>query len=87
MAIEYFGQPYWYTLTLEICNYIFAAIFFIEMILKLTALSRTYFTEAWNVFDFVIVWGSVMGISLKIIFKVQIGSIGEFLYLKIIIYR
>ena len=56
-----------YELTLEIINYIFALIFNLEAIIKLIGYDIKYFTSTWwNVFDFVIVIGTDIGIFMKI---------------------
>ena len=39
--------------------------FIAELMLKLTALGKTYFRSKWNRFDFLIVLGLVIGIILK----------------------
>ncbi len=55
-----------YEQVLEIFNYIFAAIFNIECVLKLIGLSYHYFTiSAWNRFDFFIVLGTNFGIVMN----------------------
>ena len=50
---------------LDIMNYVFAAIFNIEMILKLLAQGRNYFRSGWNVFDCFIVIGTNFGLLMK----------------------
>ena len=39
----------------NVCNYIFAVLYFVEMLLKLVAYGRYYFVDGWNVFDFCLV--------------------------------
>jgi len=54
------------TLTLfENLNYMFAAIFNIEMVLKLIGLGWQYFYSGWNVFDCIVVIGTDAGIILN----------------------
>lgn len=48
-------------------NVIFIVIFTTECILKTIALRRHYFSIGWNVFDFVVVILSILGVSGKII--------------------
>ena len=67
MALVYYRIDTTFLLSLEIINYFFAALFTIECILKLIALGRSYFSSKWNVFDFVIVIGTNMGIFLALI--------------------
>ncbi|XP_068561748.1 voltage-dependent T-type calcium channel subunit alpha-1I-like [Cebidichthys violaceus] len=55
MAIEHHNQPKELTDILRITNSIFTAVFVVEMVLKLMALTWTYFTDGQNLFDFGIV--------------------------------
>lgn len=48
-------QPKVLTDMLQISNIIFTAIFVVEMVLKLLALTWAYFRDRNNIFDFVIV--------------------------------
>ncbi|KAG7268417.1 hypothetical protein CRUP_028033, partial [Coryphaenoides rupestris] len=49
----------------DMLNVIFTVLFTVEMILKLMAFkAKGYFGDPWNVFDFVIVIGSVVDVSL-----------------------
>ena len=50
---------------LALFNSICSAVFIAELMLKLTALGKTYFRSKWNRFDFLIVLGLVIGIILK----------------------
>lgn len=56
----------------EYANIIFSIIFMLEAILKLTAYGWRYFRDLWNVFDFLIVIGSLIFIVLKYGFKVEL---------------
>lgn len=47
----------------DIVNYVCTSFFIIEALIKITALGRNYFHDGWNVFDFVIVVGSIIFIS------------------------
>ena len=67
MALVYYRIDPQFLLALEIINYFFAALFNIECILKLIALGRSYFSSKWNIFDFIIVIGTNMGIFLALI--------------------
>lgn len=55
MATEHHNQPEGLTLFLEYANYVFCAIFAMEMVLKQFALGWSYFEDKFNCFDFVIV--------------------------------
>ena len=50
----------------EQANYVFAAVFNVEMILKLLGLRKVYFYSYWNLFDMVIVVLTNLGILLKV---------------------
>eukprot|EP00947_MAST-08B_sp_MAST-8B-sp1_P003925 g3925.t1 len=65
MAMTYFGQSDDYSMFLDIANYVFAFIFTIECGLKLTALCHLYFKDPWNVFDFLIVAGTNIGLVVQ----------------------
>ncbi|XP_031167426.2 voltage-dependent T-type calcium channel subunit alpha-1H-like [Sander lucioperca] len=55
IAIEHNDQPKKMTDVLQICNIVFTIIFVVELVLKLLALTWTYFRDWNNIFDFVIV--------------------------------
>lgn len=65
MGMTYEGEPETYTNALLYINYIFTAVFIIEAIMKLIAFGTTYFKSSWNVFDFIIVLGSIVDILLS----------------------
>jgi hypothetical protein len=68
MMITYFGMPNDYTQTLAVANLIFAFIFTLEAILKLSVFGVWgYFQQAGNIFDFVIVVATAFGIFMDII--------------------
>lgn len=67
MALVHYRINATFLLVLEIINYFFAALFNIEFILKLIALGKAYFSSKWNIFDFIIVIGTNMGIFLALI--------------------
>lgn len=43
----------------------------IEAIIKLIGFGRSFFRENWNIFDFVIVLGSILLLMFKFIFKID----------------
>ena len=66
MALTYLGMSEAFIDFLTYANYAFAIIFFVEMCLKLLALGRAqYFRDEWNWFDFMIVWGTNIGLILE----------------------
>ena len=59
-------------MALKILNLIFTSIFTLEAILKLGAFfPKLYFTSWWNVFDFLVVSTSIVGIAME---SGQVGS-------------
>jgi hypothetical protein len=76
MCLRKAGMSPDYSMGLEVANYIFAAIFTIEMVLKLIGLgSKAYFNDSWNVFDFVVVWGTILGIVIKFTLNLPINKV------------
>ena len=59
---------------LDIINYVFAAIFTIEAILKIIALGKNYFCDGWNCFDFIIVSGTLISILIASVSNFDIGT-------------
>ena len=49
---------------LEIFNYAFMVIFTIEAILKIIAQRCDYFKDSWNLFDFVVVAGTIVILTI-----------------------
>ena len=67
MAMSYEGASENWNNFLEISNYIFTAIFFVEACLKLFAFGKSYFDTAWNRFDFFVVVSSLLDVGLKLV--------------------
>ncbi|CAG0896176.1 unnamed protein product [Darwinula stevensoni] len=66
LAMKFHKQPEAYTKALDSLNMVFTAIFTLEFILKLLAFRpKNYFGDAWNVFDFIIVLGSIIDIGVS----------------------
>ena len=65
MAMLYEGQTDGYAMTLDVINYIFTVIFTIEIILKLLGFGMSFWYEAWNIFDFTIVFCSYIDIAFS----------------------
>ena len=65
MGIEHYNQSRVITFTLEICNALFTTIFALECVVKIVGLRFMYFTAGWNVFDFVLVIASIVGIVME----------------------
>jgi len=62
LAGDYFGISDEITSLFSTLNIVFAAIFTVEMCIKLAGLRRVYFQSVWNIFDFFVTIGSDLGI-------------------------
>uniref|UniRef100_A0A8D8VKH5 Voltage-dependent L-type calcium channel subunit alpha n=1 Tax=Cacopsylla melanoneura TaxID=428564 RepID=A0A8D8VKH5_9HEMI len=63
LAMKFYRQPKFYTDILDNLNLFFTMVFALEFVFKLAAFRfKNYFSDAWNVFDFVIVMGSFIDI-------------------------
>ncbi|XP_003448283.1 calcium channel, voltage-dependent, L type, alpha 1S subunit, b isoform X2 [Oreochromis niloticus] len=66
LGMQHCNQSDHVTKLSDILNLIFTVLFTVEMILKLMAFkARGYFGDPWNVFDFIIVVGSVVDVILS----------------------
>ncbi|KAF7258663.1 hypothetical protein EG68_04263 [Paragonimus skrjabini miyazakii] len=66
LAMKFEGQPNAYADALDYLNMIFTGVFTVEFVLKLTAFGfKNYFSDGWNVFDFIIVVGSFVDINMS----------------------
>ena len=73
MGMEYFGQSELYGNFLEAVNTVFAMVFTVEAIIKISALKWKYFDDTWNKFDFAIVLGTNVGLIFLWIAGSNIG--------------
>ncbi|XP_069986578.1 sodium channel protein 60E-like isoform X1 [Penaeus vannamei] len=64
MAIEHYNQSRTVDFILDVFNALFTTIFGLEAIVKIIGLRHHYFTVPWNLFDFILVFASIMGILL-----------------------
>ncbi|XP_022081221.1 voltage-dependent L-type calcium channel subunit alpha-1D-like [Acanthaster planci] len=66
LAMKYYDQSDEYSEVLDRVNIVFTAIFLLECILKIIAFKiKNYVRDLWNLFDFVIVVGSIIDIILS----------------------
>lgn len=65
IATVSFGDSLEKTRALGILNLIFSTIFVIEAAMKVIALGRMYFRSKWNIFDFMVVCGVIVGFVLQ----------------------
>ena len=63
IAMVSFGDS---SVILGLLNSVFAGIFVVEAILKLLALGKRYFRSKWNIFDFAIMVGLIIGFILQL---------------------
>ncbi|XP_063716759.1 muscle calcium channel subunit alpha-1-like isoform X2 [Symsagittifera roscoffensis] len=65
LAMKFHNQPAEYEYVLDIMNMVFTVLFTIEFVLKVIAFNpKNYFADSWNVFDTLIVLGSVIDITV-----------------------
>uniref|UniRef100_A0A8C2J1T0 Voltage-dependent N-type calcium channel subunit alpha n=1 Tax=Cyprinus carpio TaxID=7962 RepID=A0A8C2J1T0_CYPCA len=63
LMMKYHGAPLTYDAVLKNLNIVFTTLFFMECVLKIIAFGpRNYIRDAWNIFDFVSVIGSITDI-------------------------
>ncbi|XP_044746534.1 sodium channel protein 60E-like isoform X2 [Coccinella septempunctata] len=65
MGIEHYNQPHTVFFILEVGNAFFTTVFGLEAIVKIIGLRYHYFTVPWNVFDFLLVLASILGILME----------------------
>ncbi|XP_078500327.1 voltage-dependent L-type calcium channel subunit alpha-1S isoform X1 [Lissotriton helveticus] len=66
LAMQHYGQSPEVDHISDILNVVFTVLFTVEMVLKLTAFkAKGYFGDPWNVFDFLIVVGSIIDVILS----------------------
>ncbi|XP_052697755.1 sodium channel protein para-like isoform X12 [Crassostrea angulata] len=65
MALEHYKQSQMFTTILNHVNMSFIIIFTVECVLKLIGLRHFYFKFPWNIFDFVVVVLSILGVALS----------------------
>nr|QLB38373.1 Nav5-1 [Apolygus lucorum] len=65
MTLDHYQQTEMFSFVLDMLNMIFIVIFSSECLLKIFALRYHYFKEPWNLFDFVVVILSMLGLVLS----------------------
>ncbi|KAJ7329183.1 hypothetical protein JRQ81_015357, partial [Phrynocephalus forsythii] len=66
LAMQHYGQSCLFKEAMNILNMLFTGLFTVEMVLKLIAFKpKGYFSDPWNVFDFLIVIGSIIDVILS----------------------
>ncbi|XP_068683446.1 sodium channel protein 1 brain-like [Montipora foliosa] len=64
MMWQHYGQSKGITDALQVFNWFFTLVFILEAGFKLAALRHHYFGKVWNIFDFVIVITSIIGLAM-----------------------
>nr|XP_055023196.1 voltage-dependent L-type calcium channel subunit alpha-1D isoform X1 [Misgurnus anguillicaudatus] len=66
LAVQHHGQSHLFNYSMDVLNMVFTGVFAVEMILKLVAFKpKGYCVDPWNVFDALVVIGSVIDIILS----------------------
>nr|XP_027236630.1 LOW QUALITY PROTEIN: sodium channel protein para-like [Penaeus vannamei] len=65
MTLDHYNMTEEWKMVLDYLNLVFICIFTSECVLKVFALRWHYFKEPWNLFDFVVVIMSILGLVLK----------------------
>ncbi len=66
MASEHFEQPEYWSAVLAASNVVFSFLFLIELLIKVVALGKRYFTDLFNILDFVVVIFSCVDVFVNI---------------------
>ncbi|KAA0199083.1 hypothetical protein HAZT_HAZT003392, partial [Hyalella azteca] len=66
LAVEHHGMSETLDRILDYGNRVFTAVFTLECIMKIMALSQEFFINRWNVFDLIIVLASLLDLGLEI---------------------
>eukprot|EP00644_Phytophthora_capsici_P000129 jgi/Phyca11/539928/estExt2_Genewise1Plus.C_PHYCAscaffold_40231 len=74
MAMDYFGEEDLYEMGLDYLNYFFSAIFALEAVVKIIGLGKYYWKEPWNIFDFVVVLGTLFGVVYQMFGGSSVGT-------------
>ncbi|KAM9319253.1 voltage-dependent L-type calcium channel subunit alpha-1S [Gastrophryne carolinensis] len=81
LGMQHYGQTKEFIQLSDILNVAFTILFTIEMVLKLAAFkAKGYFGDPWNVFDFLIVVGSIIDVILSQIDSVLAPSGGLYCF-------
>ncbi|XP_046661373.1 sodium channel protein 60E-like [Homalodisca vitripennis] len=65
MGIEHYNQHHAIFFVLEVSNAFFTTVFGLEAMVKIIGLRYHYFTVPWNMFDFLLVLASILGILME----------------------
>ncbi|CAH8562620.1 unnamed protein product [Dicrocoelium dendriticum] len=72
VSVEFYGQPGWLTEFLYYTEFVFLAVFMLEMMLKIYGLGALlYFQSSFNIFDFTVVIASLFEIIWQIFYPLD----------------
>ncbi|KAE9028177.1 hypothetical protein PF005_g2409 [Phytophthora fragariae] len=74
MAMDYFGEEDLYETGLNYLNYFFSGVFALEAVVKVIGLGKYYWKDPWNVFDFVVVLGTLFGVIYQMFGGSSVGA-------------
>jgi hypothetical protein len=74
LLIQYYKQDENESYVLEIINLVFTAIFILEAIVKIVGLGKEYFKSVWNIFDFIVVLFSIVGMFVTYLGILNVGG-------------
>lgn len=72
--VTWYDEPFSISLLTLALNFLFAFVFTMEAVMKITALGKNYFKDGWNKFDFSIVIGTIFGIVFNYMSSVNVGT-------------
>ncbi|KAL3665815.1 hypothetical protein V7S43_009242 [Phytophthora oleae] len=75
MAAQFFGESTMQAYVINIVNEVFAVIFTIEAVVKLTAFGWEYFEDQWNQFDFFVVLGTLLSVVVELFTGASVRSL------------
>eukprot|EP00397_Hematodinium_sp_SG-2012_P000464 GEMP01000464.1.p1 GENE.GEMP01000464.1~~GEMP01000464.1.p1 ORF type:complete len:1850 (+),score=300.04 GEMP01000464.1:241-5790(+) len=76
MAIQVFPKPSDnYAMLLRVFNFIFAGIFNVEALAKLSVFKLVYFHDSWNRFDLICVVATDIGILVELLTDAKLGAV------------
>lgn len=65
LAFNWYMQPEYFLGPIEVINYTFMIIFTIEAVVKIIAQRSLYFKDSWNLFDFTVVFFTIVILGIN----------------------
>lgn len=73
LILKWNGEPEEVTILRNYGNYLLGTLFIVEAIIKIIAFRFKYFSDGWNVFDFIVVCGTIIGFFFTRLTSFQFG--------------